>query len=216
MTAPNADHILDCQGQIYPAPILAAEKELSVMAAGQVLEVITTDANTRPDLRTWASKVGVEIVEIAAADESGRYSFFVRKSAQASARTDTAAATDESRLFLVVLKTGFEYTPIVRSAFMYAALAAAMEFETVVYCVQAGADTMVTGKIDALDESKPGKPTIRQRFSEALEMGVRVEVCEQTANVRGIAADDLVSGVELRGGAVLIDYASRAVGQLSF
>jgi len=86
----------------------------------------------------------------------------------------------------------------------------------VVYCVQAGADTMVAGKIDALDESKPGKPTIRQRFSEALEMGVRVEVCEQTANVRGIAADDLVAGVELRGGAVLIDYASRAVGQLSF
>ncbi|MFQ5407312.1 MAG: DsrE family protein, partial [Anaerolineales bacterium] len=90
------------------------------------------------------------------------------------------------------------------------------DFETVVYCVQAGADTMVKDKIAELDQSPPGKPTIMQRFSEAMEFGVRVEVCEQTANVRNIKAEDLMDGVELRGGAVLIDYASRAQGQLSF
>jgi predicted peroxiredoxin len=89
---------------------------------------------------------------------------------------------------------------------MYASLAAAMDFETVVYCVQAGADTMVKDKIDELDQSKPGKPTIQQRFSEALEMGVRVEVCEQTANVRGIRSEDLMDGVTLKGGALLIDW----------
>ncbi len=216
MTTAYADHVLDCQGKIYPAPILAAEKKLGMMAAGKMLEVITDDANTGPDLLTWAEKVGAEIVSITAREDGGRYSFFVRKSLKTRSQTDTTAGADETRLFLVVLKTGFEYSAIVRSAFMYAALAAAMEFETVVYCVQAAADTMVAEQIDARDQSKPGKPTIRQRFTEALEMGVHVEVCEQTANVRGIAADELVEGVELRGGAVLIDYASRAVGQLSF
>jgi predicted peroxiredoxin len=99
---------------------------------------------------------------------------------------------------------------------MYASLAAAMGFDTVVYCVQAGADTMVRDKITKLDQSKPGQPTILQRFQEAQEMGVRVEVCEQTANVRGIHADDLMEGVTLKGGAVLIDYAARCTGQLTF
>jgi predicted peroxiredoxin len=180
---------------IYPGPILEAERTLGKMTAGQVLEVITTDKIT---------------------DETdGEYRFFVRPGMRAAEQAETPKVQDE-KLFLVTLVTGFDYTPIVRSAFMYASLAAAMGFETIVYCVQAGADTMVADKIDTLDQSKPGKPTIRQRFNEAVEMEVRVEVCEQTAYVRGIRAEDLLDGVTLRGGAVLIDYAARATGQLTF
>lgn len=214
MTTPKPDRTLDCSGMIYPGPILEAERAIKELGSGQVLEVITTDANTRPDLRTWAKQVNAEIITIT--DEiEGQYSFFVRSIKIAPLAT-TPQEGEEEKLFLIMLKTGFDYTPIVRSAFMYASLAAAMDFETVVYCVQAGADTMVKDKIDELDRSKPGKPTIRQRFKEAQEMGVRVEVCEQTANVRGIRSEDLMDGVTLKGGALLIDYASRAVGQLTF
>lgn len=213
METPNPDQTLDCSGKIYPNPILEAERALAEMTAGQLLEVITTDKNTRPDLAMWAQRAGVEVEAVTEADADGRYSFFVRR---ATAPTPQIDQEPDQKLFLIVLKTGFDYTPIVRSAFMYASLAAAMDFETVVYCVQAGADTMVKDKIAELDQSPPGKPTIMQRFSEAMEFGVRVEVCEQTANVRNIKAEDLMDGVELRGGAVLIDYASRAQGQLSF
>ena len=215
MTMPTPHRILDCKGKIYPNPILEAERALKEMAPGQLLEVITTDKNTRPDLTMWAQRAGVEIVTIGEADETGQYSFFVRKATVSTPSVDTTPDKSE-KLFLVVLKTGFDYTPIVRSAFMYASLAAAMDFETVVYCVQAGADTMVKDKIAELDQSKLGKPTIMQRFSEAVEFGVRIEVCEQTANVRGLKAEDLIDSVALRGGAVLIDYAARATGQLSF
>ncbi len=119
-------------------------------------------------------------------------------------------------LFLVLLHTGFDRSDIIRSALMFAMLAAAMDQETIVYCVQAGADVMVKGAAEEKDTSKPGEPTIRQRMDEALEMGVRFEVCEQTANVRNIKAEDLVSGAKLMGGAKLIDYAIRANGQLVF
>lgn len=215
MTSLKANRSLDCRGKVYPNPILEAEKVLNEMRGGQVLEVVTNDANTRPDLKTWAKRVNVQVVTITDSDEKGIYSFYLRKEAEPGAQPKVAES-EESRLFLVVLNTGFDYTPIVRSAFMYASLAAAMGFETVVYCVQAGADTMVKDKIDTLDKSQPGQPTIRQRFVEAQEIGVRVEVCEQTANVRGIRAEDLVDGVVLRGGAALIDYAARATGQLTF
>lgn len=215
MLTPKPDRTLDCRGKIYPGPILESERILAEMAAGQILEVVTTDANTRPDLATWAGRVNAEVLAIT--DEvEGQYSFFVLKIVPQTEPLETQSVQEKEKLFLVVLTTGFDYTPIVRSAFMYASLAAAMGFDTVVYCVQAGADTMVTNKIDKLDQSKPGEPTIRQRFREALDMDVRVEVCEQTANVRGIRAEDLLGGVVLKGGAVLIDYAARAAGQLTF
>lgn len=216
MASLSPDRTLDCRGLIYPAPILKAERVLAGMGQAQVLEVITTDTNTKPDLTAWAEHVGAEILVIT--DEiDGQYSFFVRKSPASDPHTKTDRGPEQGhKLFLVVLTSGFDYTPIVRSAFMYASLAAAMSFETVVYCIQAGADTMVRTKIEKLDQSQAGQPTILDRFTEAVEMGVRVEVCEQTANVRAIRAEDLLDGVALKGGAVLIDYAVRAAGQLTF
>ena len=216
MASLSPDRTLDCRGLIYPAPILKAERVLAGMGQGQLLEVITTDENTKPDLTAWAEHVGAELLVIT--DEvGGQYSFFVRKNPEGGPHTRTDQVPEQRhRLFLVVLTSGFDYTPIVRSAFMYASLAAAMSFETVVYCVQAGADTMVSTRIKKLDQSQAGQPTIFDRFTEAVEMGVRVEVCEQTANVRAIRAEDLLEGVALKGGAVLIDYAVRAAGQLTF
>lgn len=216
MASLSPDDRLDCRGLIYPAPILRAEQALRGMEVGQLLEVLTTDENTRPDLEAWAGRAGAEILAVTDVRD-GQYSFFVRKVLQGDPQPSvTATPGPAPRLFLVVLNSGFDYSPIVRSAFMYASLAAAMGFETVVYCVQAGAETMVREKIQRMDQSRAGEPTILERYAEAVDMGVRVEVCEQTANVRGIRAEDLMEGVALKGGAVLIDYAVRAAGQLAF
>ncbi|NOZ07208.1 MAG: hypothetical protein GXP41_12810 [Chloroflexi bacterium] len=122
---------------------------------------------------------------------------------------------EEGKLFLIVLRSGIDQPGQVRAALMYAALAAAMDQETVVYCVQNGADVMVQGAA-AKEDAKPGAPSIAQRLSEALEMGVRMEVCEQTANVRNIRREDLIPEARLIGGAKLIDYAITARGSLTF
>lgn len=216
MASLSPDHKLDCRGLIYPAPILKAEQALRGMDEGQLLEVLTTDENTKPDLQAWAARAGAEVLVVTDVVD-GQYSFFVRRARQPEAGSEVAdVSRQDRRLFLIVLNSGFEYSPIVRSSFMYASLAAAMGFETVVYCVQAGAETMVREKIRKMDQSRAGEPTILERYTEAVEMGVRVEVCEQTANVRGIRSEDLLEGVALKGGAVLIDYAVRSAGQLTF
>lgn len=121
----------------------------------------------------------------------------------------------DDRLFLIVLRSGLNAPGQVRAALMYASLAAAMGQEPVVYCVQQGADVMVKGAAEK-EQSKPGAPTIVQRRQEAIEMGVRLEVCEQTAKVRNIKAEDLIPEATLIGGAKLIDYAIRARGSLTF
>lgn len=117
--------------------------------------------------------------------------------------------------FLVVLRTGMNQPGQVRAALMYASLAAAMDQDVVMYCVQEGADPFKKGVMET-EPVKAGTPTIAQRYAEALEMGVRVEVCEQTASVRGIKEEELVEGSVMRGGASLIDYAIRAKGTLTF
>lgn len=212
MSVPKPDRTLDCRGEIYPNPILKAEKEIADMSAGQVLEVLATDVNTKPDLATWAQRVHSEL--IAVSDEAdGQYSFFVRKRPAADQMQE--AVKEQENLFLVVLRSGIDTPGQVRAALMYASLAAAMGQDTVVYCVQQGADV---ARVDTpeRDPSPPGVPTIAQRLAEALDMGVRLEVCEQTASVRKIKPEDLIPEAKLIGGASLIDYAIRAHGSLTF
>jgi predicted peroxiredoxin len=122
---------------------------------------------------------------------------------------------ERKRLFLVVLRTGPQQPGQVRAALMFAGIAAAMEFDTVVYCVQEGADAMVKDAMDK-EEPKPGVPTMKQRLAEASGLGVRLEVCEQTAKTRGITAENLIPEARILGGAKLIEYAVEAAGQLTF
>jgi hypothetical protein len=200
---------------MYPVPILKAEQALAGMSAGQVLEVVSTDANTKPDLATWAERAGAELLTIGDATD-GPYSFFVRKKdAAAAIEAQPQKAAQDENLFLVLLRTGLNQPGQVRAAFMYASLAAAMGQDTVVYCVQEGADA-AKKDVPEKDPSPQTGPTISQRIGEALEMGVRLEVCEQTASVRGIKAEDLIPAAKLIGGASLIDYAIRARGTLTF
>ncbi|MFQ5612967.1 MAG: sulfurtransferase TusA family protein [Anaerolineae bacterium] len=208
------DHTLDCRGATYPVPIYQAKEMLAGMAAGEILELLATDPGTGPDMPIWTEKEGYELLEVS--ESGGVHRFYIRKPATAPASQPGAAAeAEDERLFLVVLRSGLNAPGQVRAALMYASLAAAMDQNAVVYCVQQGADVMVQGAADK-EEAKPGAPTIKQRLAEALEMGVRIEVCEQTALVRNIEAGELIPEAVLVGGARLIDYAIRARGSLTF
>lgn len=197
---------------IYPAPIFKAKEALEGMAPGEILELLATDPGTGPDMPIWTEQEGYELLETR--EDDGVHRFYISKPAERPAARPAAAQEDE-RLFLVVLRSGLNAPGQVRAALMYASLAAAMDQNAVVYCVQEGADVMVKGAADK-EPAKPGAPTINQRLAEAIEMGVRLEVCEQTALVRNIKAEDLIPEATLVGGARLIDYAIRARGSLTF
>ena len=159
---------LDCRNQMYPVPILKAEQALVEMSPGQTLEVLATDANTKPDLAKWSERANSELLEVVE-DGDGQFRFYVRKSS-AQAPQKAADKKDEN-LFLVVLRTGLNQPGQIRAAFMYASLAAAMGQDTVVYCVQEGADA-AKRDVPQKDTSPPGAPTITQRIEEALDMGI--------------------------------------------
>src|SRR5512146_248816 len=101
--------------------------------------------------------------------------------------------------FAVQLSTGARDVGKVKSALMFAALAAYSGCDTVVYCVQDGADALVKGAIRE-EGLPPGVSTFERRLREAREAGVRFQLCEQTAINRGLAREDLIEGVEIAGG----------------
>ena len=96
----------------------------------------------------------------------------------------------ERKKFTVQLSTGIRDVGKVKSALMFAALAQYSGCDTVVYCVQDGADAVVKGVIKEEGVLQPGVPTFGQRLAEALEAGVKFQLCEQVAKNRANETTD--------------------------
>ena len=111
---------------------------------------------------------------------------------------------------------GFENPERVRSALMFASLAASADYQTILYCIQGAVEVMVKGAIAARETSHPGLPSIAQRLQEALEMGVTIQCCTQTMANKGILPAELVDGVAPAGAMSLIALTTRAKGTISF
>jgi predicted peroxiredoxin len=118
--------------------------------------------------------------------------------------------------FAVQLSTGIRDVGKVKSALMFATLAQYSGCETVVYCVQDGADAVIKGKIREEGGLPPGVPTFEQRLAEAVEAGVKFQLCEQVARNRNLRKEDLIEGTEIAGGIHLISYALEYDGMLYF
>ncbi len=123
---------------------------------------------------------------------------------------------DSKKQFVVLCATGFEKIANARSALMFASLAAAADFKTILFCVQNAVDIMVKGAIEKNEKPVSGVPTLTQRLEEALEMGVEIQCCTQTMANKKITEDDLLPQIKAAGAMNLIDLATKAHATLSF
>jgi predicted peroxiredoxin len=128
---------------------------------------------------------------------------------------ENAGSTMED-LFIILCASGFENVERVRSALMFATLAASANYRTILYCIQNAVDIMIKGMIEKNEVPKPGLPTIAQRLQEAMEMGVEIQCCTQTMANKKVTEDDLIPGVKAAGAMNLISLTSTAKGTLSF
>jgi len=119
-------------------------------------------------------------------------------------------------IFIVLCASGFENSARMRSALMFATLAASANFRTVLYCIQDAVDVMVKGAIEKNERPQPGVPTLEQRLGEALEMGVEIQCCTQTMANKKVAEQDLIHGAKAAGAMSLIDLTTNAKGTLCF
>ena len=118
--------------------------------------------------------------------------------------------------FAVQLSTGANDVGKVKSAIMFATIAQCSGCDAVVYCVQDGADAVVKGTIKEEGVLPPDVPTFEQRLADAIQVGVKFQLCEQVAKNRKLTKDDLIEGTQIVGGIHLITYALEYDGMLYF
>ncbi|MDH5474470.1 MAG: sulfurtransferase TusA family protein [Cyclobacteriaceae bacterium] len=68
---------LDTSGLLCPMPIVKTAKTIKGMEVGDLLEMISTDAGSMPDMKAWANQTKHELVE--AQDEGGKFRFVIKK-----------------------------------------------------------------------------------------------------------------------------------------
>ena len=74
----NPDRQIDCTGLFCPMPIVKTREAMTQMTPGQVLEMLSDDPASDPDMRSWAQNTGHELREVT---RSGAvYRFVIRKS----------------------------------------------------------------------------------------------------------------------------------------
>ena len=95
-------------------------------------------------------------------------------------------------LFIVLCASGLETPARLRSALMFASLAAAADYRTILYCIQNAVDVMVNGVLERQEHPEPGVPTVAQRLREAVDMGVEIQCCTQTMANKKINPGDLM------------------------
>ena len=74
-----ADQTLDTKGLNCPLPILKTKKALNGLAAGQILEVLSTDPGSVADFEAFCRTTGNELVEQVQEDDV--YRFVLKKKA---------------------------------------------------------------------------------------------------------------------------------------
>ena len=80
MTGPgllNPDRKIDCTGLFCPMPIVKTREAIRELAVGQVLEMLSDDPGSDPDMKSWAQRTGHELLEVAR--DGAVFRFRVRK-----------------------------------------------------------------------------------------------------------------------------------------
>lgn len=119
-------------------------------------------------------------------------------------------------LFIIVCSSGFDSPKQARSALMFATLAVASKYRTILFCIQDAVDLMVESEAEKREPGATDSPSIGQRLEEAIYMGVEIQCCTQAMANKGIKPGDLIEGVTPAGGISLIELASHAKGSLCF
>ncbi|NUQ36629.1 MAG: DsrE family protein [Caldilineales bacterium] len=126
---------------------------------------------------------------------------------------------DEDVKRVLYVQTHGRATPE-RSAtpFFLATAAAAMDNEVAIYFTMNGPQLLARGAPEEIVVPKAGGGGRALRFfiDQALDMDVRLFVCQPSLDLHGYTMDDMIEGVEMIGGAAFNDMAIHADAVISF
>ncbi len=127
-------------------------------------------------------------------------------------------AGDGPRRILYVQTHGVDTPERSATPFYLAAAAAAMDVEVGIYFTMNGPTLLRRGVPEELIVPRKGGggAPLRHFIDQALELGVRLYVCQPSLDLHGLRLEDLIEGVEMIGGAAFNAMAMEADAVIAF
>jgi len=126
---------------------------------------------------------------------------------------------DEDIKHILYVQTHGSATPE-RSAtpFFLATAAAAMDNEVAIYFTMNGPQLLAKGAPETIIVPKAGGggKELRYFIDQAMDIGVRLLICQPSLDLHGYTMDDIIEGVEMIGGAAFNALATEADAVISF
>jgi tRNA 2-thiouridine synthesizing protein A len=73
----NVDKHIDCTGLFCPLPIVRIREAIRDLRPGQLVEMLSDDPGSEPDMKAWSRRSGHELVEVTR--DGAVFRFVVRK-----------------------------------------------------------------------------------------------------------------------------------------
>ncbi len=77
MEAMKGDMVLDCRGTLCPMPVIRVSQAIKKIAVGQVIEMLTTDPGSVPDMEAWSKQTGN--ARLSRTERESVYTFYIRR-----------------------------------------------------------------------------------------------------------------------------------------
>ncbi|MFQ5341929.1 MAG: DsrE family protein [Anaerolineae bacterium] len=117
---------------------------------------------------------------------------------------------------LYVMTHGVESPERCATPFYLAAAAAAMDNEVGIYFTMNGPTLLRNGVADSIGPKGERGAKLRRFIDTALDVGVRLYVCQPSLDLHDLSMGDMIEGVEMIGGAAFNDMATEADAVISF
>lgn len=73
----NINKTLDCSGMLCPLPVVKTNKALKELAVGEIIEMISTDPGSKPDMEAWARQTKHDLLETT--EDGSKFRFVIKK-----------------------------------------------------------------------------------------------------------------------------------------
>jgi hypothetical protein len=197
----SASKSLNVVGATCPGPIMMVSDILEKMDVGEILEIIASK-NALTDLTEGLKGMGNEVLSIEELDD-GTYKILIKKGEKIDEKA-TSVNIDE---VFIINTTGTGNAEKAYSTFMMADVAQKMKLKPTIFLMLDGASLGLKGECDKVKH--PAFPKLSEMVKNALNSGIKVYVCELSAEFRGINNDNLEDGFEIAGAPTFFNYLSK-------
>lgn len=191
---------LDVSGETCPGPIIIAGDYVASMSLGERVKVLSIHSETIEDIAVAMPDMEGKVVENGQAGD--KYYIILEKGEK---NTEHSIVAHKDKV-LVVQSNGIGNAERAYATFIFAQAARSMGKEVEIFTLMDGVSILKKG--NAKTVKHPAFDRLDNLMQEVIESGIKIYVCELSANFRGIKQEDLVEGAKIAGAATYVTLLS--------